>query len=110
MVALARLQDISSEIARDVLGAKFVERTMVEPDINSFDEEIVRVTVVLKEGADDEISGDQAIDIIGAMRRGFEAEGEERRPSISYATEEDLRLDAEEDNDPAEQARGFGVI
>lgn len=95
MVALAKLQDISSGIAREVFGERFVERTMVEPDVSSFDEEIVRVTVVLKEGAADEISGDQAVDIIGAMRRGFEAEGEERRPSISYATEDDLRLDEE---------------
>lgn len=107
MVALAKLQDISSGIARKVFGERFVERTMVEPDVSSFDEEIVRVTVVLKEGAADEISGDQAVDIIGAMRRGFEAEGEERRPSISYATEDDLRLDeqlTDDEDGPAEES------
>lgn len=65
----------------------------VERGISSEGDEIIRVTLVLPDGAIDEIADDKVIATLLAIKRSVRALGDERLAVISYATEAELADD-----------------
>lgn len=90
MIAAARIDTIVTKAARQTLGTRRVTRTYSEPTVDSEGEDALKVTIVLAPKAVDRIDGDAVLDTLVKIQQELMAEGEQRRPMVEYATEDDL--------------------
>lgn len=95
MIAAEQIDSIVTEAARRTLGAKAVERAFSEPTVDSVGKDALRVTIVLKPKSVESIDGDSALDTLVKIQHDLEAQGEERRAIVGYATEDDLKNDGD---------------
>jgi hypothetical protein len=91
MLELAKVNQVVQKEASAVLkrGAG-VLRVDSEPTIDSWGHDALHVTIVLKRGSADKISGEDAFGILLKVGDALRKADEDRFPIISYVTEEEL--------------------
>ena len=102
MLQDARIKEITLEVARASLAPQRVEDALVEPMIDSWGEDALRIVVVIP-SADRHLSkGDDLIRFMMRLDERLEQEGEQRQAIPEFATPEDLaeELAADDDFEP----------
>ena len=91
MLKLAKVNEVVTKAASAIIkrGAG-VQRVDSEPTLDSEGREALHITVVLKRGSADKISGDNALDALVGIEKALREAKEERFPIISFVTEEEL--------------------
>jgi hypothetical protein len=91
MLELTKVNEVVNKAASAVLKRQAgVQRVVSEPASDSEGHEILHITIVLKRGSADKISGDSALDTLVGIERALREAGDERFPIIDYVTEEEL--------------------
>jgi len=90
MLTDAQIAERVEEIAKSKLGRDNIVRIFTEPGSGIDAEPLLVFTIVLSPGAVDRITGDDAVDNIVAIQNLFYELGEDRKPHLHYATEEEL--------------------
>jgi hypothetical protein len=91
MLDLIKVNDVVKKAATATLsGQAGVQRVDSEPASDSEGQEALRITIVLKRGSADKISGEKALDTLVGIERALREAGEDRFPIIEYVTEEEL--------------------
>jgi hypothetical protein len=91
MLELIKVNDVVNKAASATLKRQAgVQRVFSEPASDSEGHEALRITIVLKRGSADKISGDKALDTLVGIERALREAGENRFPIIEYVTEEEL--------------------
>ncbi len=96
MLELAEVNDVVRKAASAILkrGAG-PQRVFSEPIADSEGQEALHITIVLKPGGADRISGDMALDTLVEVERALRGANDDRFPIIDYATEEELASSGE---------------
>ena len=58
--------------------------------MDSDGDEVLHITIVLKRGSSDKISGDKALDTLVGIDRALREASEDRFPILDFVTEEEL--------------------
>ena len=98
MLDLAQVNKVVNRAASAILKQPAgVRRVESGPASDSEGHEALRITVVLKRGSADRITGDNALDMLVGIERALRQATEDRFPIIDFVTEEELesRGDAE---------------
>lgn len=96
MLELVKVNDLVKKAASAVLRRPGVlRRVSSEPTLDSQGHEALHITIVLKPGGADKISGDMALDTIVEVERALRGASEDRFPIIDFATEEELETGGE---------------
>jgi hypothetical protein len=91
MLELAKVNDVVRRAASAVLKRRAgLQRVFSEPTSDSQGHEALHITIVLKPGGADNISGDMALDTLVEVERALREAKEDRFPIIDFATEEEL--------------------
>jgi hypothetical protein len=90
---LSAVNQIVGKVASAVLKNFEVIRVDSEPMADSYGQDALNVTVILKGGAGHEISGEEALSAMVRIRRDLEEAGESRYPFVDFFSEDDLELD-----------------
>jgi hypothetical protein len=91
MLAPAKVNEIVKKAASAVLKRQAgVQRVVSEPAVDSDGDEVLHITIVLKRGSADKISGDKALDTLVGIDRALREASEDRFPIIDFVTEEEL--------------------
>jgi hypothetical protein len=85
-----KIDEIAQEVASANLASANVTSVSSSPVTNSFGHDALRITIVIKSGAETKISGDAALDTLVGIRDQLRLAGEERSAIIEYATKEEL--------------------
>jgi hypothetical protein len=92
MLELAKVNDLVKKAASAVLKRRAgVDRVFSEPTADSEGHDALHITIVLRPGAADKISGDMALDTLVEVDKALRGAGEARFPIIDFATEEELQ-------------------
>jgi hypothetical protein len=99
MLELAKIDRIVKKAASSILkGNAGIERVFNEPTADSRGADALRITIVLKPGAVDKISGAMAVDTLVNIDKALRDAGEDSFPILEYATEEELA--SSDDSEP----------
>jgi hypothetical protein len=91
MPELAKVNSIVKKAASAILTRQAgPRRVFSEPIADSDGQDALYVTIVLRPGGTDKITGDMVVDTAVEIQRALRAAGEDRFPIIEYATEEEL--------------------
>lgn len=91
MLELRKVDHVVSEAASAILkGATGVRSVASEPALDSQGREALNITIILKRGSVDKISGGKALDTLVSIERALREAKEERFPIINFVTEEEL--------------------
>jgi hypothetical protein len=91
MLELAKVNDVVKKAASAVLKRRAgVQRVFSEPTSDSQGHDALHITIVLKPGDADKISGDMALDTLVEIEKALRGASEDRFPIIDFATEEEL--------------------
>jgi hypothetical protein len=91
MLELTKVNEVVKKAASAILkGPAGVRRVESEPTLDSQGDEALHVTIVLKRGSADRISGDNVVDTLVRVERALRAAREERFPIVDFVTEEEL--------------------
>lgn len=90
MLELSKVDEIATAAAAAVLKKPGISRVFSKPTLDSWGEEALEVTVVLKKSTAEEVTGDQALDTIFKIGWDLDLSGEDRSPIVRFVTEEDL--------------------
>jgi hypothetical protein len=91
MLELAKVNNVVNRAATATLKRQAgVQGVFSEPASDSEGIEALRITIVLKRGSADKISGNKALDTLVGIERALREAGEDRFPIIDYVTEEEL--------------------
>jgi hypothetical protein len=91
MLELVKVNDVVNRAATATLKRQAgVQRVFSEPASDSEGLEALRITIVLKRGSADKISGEKALNTLVGIERALREAGEDRFPIIEYVTEEEL--------------------
>jgi len=91
MLELIKINAVVNKAASATLKRRAgVQRVFSERTADSEGHEALRITIVLKRGSADKISGDKALDTLVGIERALREAGEDRFPIIDYVTEEEL--------------------
>src|ERR1700710_209900 len=94
MRELARVNNIVKKAASTVLK-RHLQRVFSERTADSQGQEALHITIVLKPGGADNISGDMALDTLVEVETALRDASEYRFPIIDFATEEELESSGE---------------
>ena len=90
----------SHAIAKIVAGAAHqwisdadIERIVPESATDSEGNAALRIILVLRAGAAQKLTGDNALDLLVGVQKDLRDAGEERFPIVEYATEQEIALD-----------------
>ena len=91
MLELTKVNEVVNKAASAVLRRQAgVQRVVSEPASDSQGHEALHITIVLKRGSADRISGDKALDTLVGIERALREAREDRFPIIDFVTEEEL--------------------
>jgi len=91
VLELAKVNEVVNKAASATLKRGIgIRRVDSEPTLDSEGQEALHITIVLKGGSADKISGDTALDTLVRIERALREASEERFPIISFVTEEEL--------------------
>jgi len=85
-----KIAEIAQKVASANLTSTNVTSVSSSPTIDSLGQDALRITIVIKSGAESTISGDAALDTLVGIRDQLRRAGEERLAIIEYATKEEL--------------------
>jgi hypothetical protein len=85
-----RIQQIAREVATANLTSANVSSIASSTAIDSEGHEALRITIVIKPGAEVKIKGDAALDTLVQIQDRLRKAGEERFPIVEYATKKEL--------------------
>jgi hypothetical protein len=85
-----RIRQIASEIATANLSSSNVSSIAHSTTSDSQGNEALRITIIIKPGAESRIQGDAALDTLVQIQDRLRKEGEQRLPIVEYATEKEL--------------------
>jgi hypothetical protein len=86
-----KIRQIASEVATaNISGGNFTS-VISGPAIDSEGHEALRITIVIKPGAEPKINGEAALNTLVQIQDRLRKAGEERFPIIEYATKKELR-------------------
>ena len=93
MLELALVNNVVKKAASAVLKRRAdPQRVFSEPTSDSQGHEALHITIVLRPGDADKISGDMALDTLVAVEKALRGASEDRFPIIDFATEEELEF------------------
>lgn len=95
MLTDTQIAERVAEIAKSKLGRDNVRRVFTEPGSGMDAEALLVITIVLSPGAPDRISGDDVVDNLVTIHDLFYELGDDRKPHLRYATEEELAAGAD---------------
>ncbi len=90
MLDLNEADQIVEKAASDALGTVGVSRVLTERTADSDGNEALAVTIVIKRGCGDRLTGELAGNAILGMLQALQASGDDRFPITSFATEEEM--------------------
>lgn len=91
MLELTKVDEIVNKAASAILKAPAgVQRVISEPTAGWLGDEVLHITIVLKNGSVDHISGKDTLDTLVSVDRALREAGDDRFPIIDYVTEEEL--------------------
>jgi hypothetical protein len=85
-----KIDEIAQKVASANLTSTNVTSVSSSPTIDSLGHDALRITIVLKSGAESTISGEAALDTLVGITDQLRRAGEERLAIIEYATKEEL--------------------
>jgi hypothetical protein len=85
-----KIDEIAQKVAAANLTSTNVTSVSSSSTIDSLGQDALRITIVIKSGAESTISGDAALDTLVGIRDELRLAGEERLAIIEYATKEEL--------------------
>jgi hypothetical protein len=85
-----RIQKIAQEVASANLTSANVTSVSSSPAIDSEGHDALRITIVIKSGAESKIKGDAVLDTLVDIQNRLRREGDERLAIVEYATKEEL--------------------
>jgi hypothetical protein len=95
MIPQIKIQQIASEVAVANLDRARVESVLSEPTSDSQGRDALRITIIIKPGAAEELSGDSILDTLVQIQERLQREGEERFAFVEYATKDELEESGE---------------
>jgi len=90
MLDLAKVAQISTEVAQANFGSQNVVRVESEPTSDSEGQEALNLLIVIAPGVVETVSGDAILDTLVQIIDRLQKAGDDRFPIIEYATEEEL--------------------
>jgi hypothetical protein len=96
MLELSKVDQVVDKAAIAALKKARVSRVFSNPTVDSDGHEALSVTIVLKRGRSEQVTGDSASNVIFQIGRDLLNSGEERQPIVHFITEEEL----DDDGDP----------
>lgn len=87
-----RIREIAQEVAVANLASSNVSSVLSSTAIDSEGHDALRITIVIKSGAELKIKGDATLDTLVGIKDRLRREGEERLAIVEYATKEELEL------------------
>ncbi len=90
MLELAAIVDIAAKAAKSNLRAEHVRNVLTEPALDAEGRDAVRITIVIAPDSLPRLKGDAVLDTSVDIGNRLREAGEERRPIVEYATEEEL--------------------
>jgi len=85
-----RIREIAQEVAAANLASANVTSVSSSAAIDSEGHDALRITIVIKSGAETKIRGDATLDTLVGIKDRLRREGEERLAIVEYATKEEL--------------------
>jgi hypothetical protein len=85
-----RIAEIAKEVASANLASNNVTSVSSSPTIDSEGHDALRITIVIRSGAESRIKGDAVLDTLVGIKNRLRREGEERLAIVEYATKEEL--------------------
>jgi hypothetical protein len=85
-----KIRAIAQEVASANLASTNVTSVSSSPTIDSEGHDALRITIVIKSGAESRIGGDAVLDTLVGIKERLRREGEERLAIVEYATKEEL--------------------
>jgi hypothetical protein len=85
-----RIRQIAEEVATTHLTSANVSSVSSTAAIDSEGRQALRITIVIKPGAEEKIKGDAALDTLVQIQDRLRKAGEERFPIVEYATKKSL--------------------
>jgi hypothetical protein len=86
MLGKKRIRQIAQEVAIENLTSANVSSVDSVPTTDSQGEEALRITIIIKPGAETKIKGDATLNTLVKIQDRLREEGEERTPIVEYAT------------------------
>lgn len=100
MRELTKVSEVANKAASAILTGRAGVRSVVsEPALDSEGHDALNITIVLKRGSADKISGDKALDTLVSIERALREAKEERFPIVNFVTEEELELESSGDTE-----------
>ena len=90
MIALQKVDDIATEVARRYLGKDNVVRANSRPYVDYEGADALRIEIVLGPGAPKRMKGNKLLKTLSGIRRRLEEDGDDRFPFLKYATTDEL--------------------
>jgi len=91
MTSEKRIRQIVRQAATANLGSANFTSVISSTATDSTGHEALRITIVIKPGAETKIKGDAALDTVVQIQDRLRKAGEERFPLVEFATTEELR-------------------
>lgn len=85
-----RILQIANEVATANLSSANFTSILSSSAIDSEGHEALRITIIIKPGAETKIKGDDALNTLVQMQDRLRKAGEERFPIIEYSTKREL--------------------
>jgi hypothetical protein len=95
MLDFARVSGLVGEVAKAVLPGRGIESVVVKPSVDSFGNDSLRITVVIRDAGSEPPNGDSIVAFEGEWRDRLEQLGDERLPIVDILTPEDLTADVD---------------
>jgi hypothetical protein len=90
MLDKKRIRQIAEQVATANLSSANFTSILSSTTTDSEGHEALRITIIIKPGAETKIKGDAALDTLVQIQDQLRKEGEERLPIVEYATKEEL--------------------
>jgi hypothetical protein len=90
MTSEKRIRQIARQAATANLGSANFSSVINSTATDSTGQEALRITIVIKPGAETKITGDAALDTVVEIQDRLRKAGEERFPLVEFATTEEL--------------------
>jgi len=85
-----KIRQIAEEVATANLSSANVSSIASSTAVDSEGHDALRITIVIKPGAEAKIQGDAALDTLVQIQDRLRKAGEERLPIVEYATQKEL--------------------
>jgi len=103
MAEMLELHEVDQGVDKAAVAAlkkARLSRVFSSPTIDSDGHEALSVTIVLKRGRSEQVTGDSALNAIFRIGRDLLNSSEERQPTVHFITEEELDVDGDPESWP----------